>query len=193
MSKKIVFATHNRHKLHEIRSIIGSDYEIVGLDEIGCCEDIPETGSTLQENALQKAHYVVQKYGIDCFADDTGLEVDALNGAPGVYSARYAGESCSFADNVEKLLKEMSDKENRSARFKTVIALIIDHKEFLFEGKVEGQIGRIPHGTDGFGYDPIFIPDGYQETFSQMSLDEKNKISHRGLATQRLMQFLQTK
>lgn len=192
MSQKIVFATHNAHKLHEIRSIIGTKYDVVGLADIGCTEEIPETGTTLRQNALQKAHYVREHYGIDCFADDTGLEVEALQGAPGVYSARYAGEGCTFADNVNKLLQAMSGQKIRTARFKTVIALIINNKEYFFEGKVEGVIDEVPHGTDGFGYDPIFIPDGFRQTFSEMTLETKNSISHRGIATQKLIQFLQT-
>lgn len=190
MSKKIVFATHNKHKLSEIKFIIGSDYEVIGLHEIGCTEEIPETGTTLKENALLKARYVVEKYGIDCFADDTGLEVDALNGAPGVYSARYAGEGCTFSDNVNKMLKEMTGKTSRSCRFKTVIALILNNNEYFFKGTVEGKIIENPRGTAGFGYDPIFVPNGYSQTFSEMSLELKNKISHRGIATNKLMQFL---
>lgn len=190
MQKKIVFATHNKHKLQEIRAILGDKYQIIGLEEIGCFEEIPETGETLKENALQKVHYVVEKYHVDCFADDTGLEVEALNGAPGVYSARYAGEECTFADNVNKMLKEMNGIANRNACFKTVIALVLDEKEYFFEGKVEGEIGTVQQGKDGFGYDPIFTPKGYQETFSEMPLDLKNKISHRGIATEKLQKFL---
>lgn len=190
MLKKIVFATHNKHKLNEIRSIVGGGYHILGLEEIGCTEDIPETGKTLKENALLKSRYVVEKYGIDCFADDTGLEVEALNGKPGVYSARYAGEGCSFSDNIQKLLTELSGKTNRNSCFKTVISLILNHKEYFFEGKIEGQIIEKQRGTNGFGYDPIFLPHGYSETFAEMNLDLKNNISHRGIATRKLISFL---
>lgn len=188
--KKIVFATHNRHKLEEIQEIVKGRYELIGLDDVGITEEIPETADTLEGNALMKAEYVFQKLGLDCFADDTGLEVEALNGAPGVYSARYAGEHCSFADNVRKILKELEGVENRKARFRTVICLILDGQHYFFEGIVDGQLIECPQGDKGFGYDPIFLPDGFTDTFADMSLALKNTISHRGRATQELIGFL---
>jgi len=199
---KIVFATNNQHKLSEIRSILGDKIEVLSLKDIGCEVDIPETGTTLEENALQKAEYVYSHYHIDCFADDTGLEVDALGGAPGVYSARYAGgEGHDSEANMTKLLHELGENNNRRARFRTVIALIQKQdvcpcgctsiKEIhRFEGIVEGQIIRERRGGEGFGYDPIFQPDGYSETFAELGLDIKNKISHRAMATQKLAEFL---
>lgn len=199
---KIVFATNNQHKLSEIRSILGDKIEVLSLKDIGCEVDIPETGTTLEENALQKAEYVYSHYHIDCFADDTGLEVDALGGAPGVYSARYAGgEGHDSEANMTKLLHELGENNNRRARFRTVIALIQKRdvcpcgctsiKEIhRFEGIVEGQIIRERRGGEGFGYDPIFQPDGYSETFAELGLDIKNKISHRAMATQKLAEFL---
>ncbi len=188
--KKIIFATNNPHKLKEIKEILGDGFDIVSLKELGFSGDIPETGKTLLENASQKSHFIYDKYGGDCFADDTGLEVDALNGEPGVYSARYAGENCSYSDNVNKLLKEMEGKSDRRARFKTVISLILDDKEYFFEGTVEGKITEQPRGDSGFGYDPVFMPDGYNITFAEMSPEEKNKISHRGKAVKKLVEFL---
>ncbi|MFA8449997.1 MAG: non-canonical purine NTP diphosphatase [Bacteroidales bacterium] len=188
--KKIVFATNNPHKLSEIREIIGNRFQILSLKDIECFDDIPETADTLKGNALLKARYVHQRYNYDVFSDDTGLLIDALNGEPGVYSARYAGPNCSFEDNMQKVLNEMDGKENRKACFKTVIALILDGKEYCFEGQVDGEIIPDVRGNEGFGYDPIFVPTGYQETFAQMSSDEKNKISHRGRATARLVDFL---
>jgi XTP/dITP diphosphohydrolase len=190
--KKIIFATNNAHKLEEIREILKNEFEIVSLKDIGFSGDIPETGATLKENASQKSHYIYERYGVDCFADDTGLEVEALNGAPGVYSARYAGENCSYEDNVNKLLKELEGIENRKAAFKTVISLILDDKEYFFEGRVDGIITKEKHGSGGFGYDPVFLPDGYEQTFAEMPLDLKNKISHRGRATEKLVEFLRT-
>jgi len=187
---KLIFATNNKHKLEEVREILGNQFEILSLKEINCFEEIPETQSTIKGNASQKAHYIYNKYKIDCFADDTGLEIDALNGAPGVYSARYAGENCSYEDNVQKVLKELKNETNRNARFKTVISLIINGKEYFFEGKIKGKITNNKRGTSGFGYDPVFLPEGYSETFAELSADEKNKISHRGLATQKLIKFL---
>jgi XTP/dITP diphosphohydrolase len=190
--KKIVFATNNKHKLQEIKELLKNDFEIISLKELGFKGDIPETGKTLKENASQKAHFINERYGVNCFADDTGLEVEALNGAPGVYSARYAGEGCSYEDNVNKLLKALEGIENRAASFKTVISLILDGQEYFFEGEVKGMITKEKHGEGGFGYDPIFLPDGYDQTFAEMPLDLKNKISHRGRATRKLVDFLQT-
>lgn len=184
------FATHNKHKLSEVQNIIGDKVTIQSISELQCFEEIPETGKTLEENALQKARYIYNKYHCNCFADDTGLEIDALEGRPGVYSARYAGENCSFEDNMRKVLSEMQGIKNRSARFRTIIALIIDGKEYLFEGKVEGEIIEDEKGNAGFGYDPIFRPKGFSETFAEMDVNKKNKISHRGLAVENLMVFL---
>ncbi|MDE6693320.1 MAG: non-canonical purine NTP diphosphatase [Muribaculaceae bacterium] len=190
MKMKIVFATNNAHKLDELRRITGGKIEILGLKDIGCDVDIPETGDTLQENALQKARYVRDHYGMDCFADDTGLEVDALDGAPGVRSARYApGDGHDSAANMALLLKNMDGVSDRKARFRTVIALIIDGKEHLFEGKVEGDILEAPAGTGGFGYDPVFRPRGWTRTFAEASQDEKNAVSHRGRAVRKLLDF----
>ena len=187
---KIVFATNNQHKLDELRRLTGGKIEILGLKDIGCDVDIPETGDTLQENALQKARYVRDHYGMDCFADDTGLEVDALDGAPGVRSARYApGDGHDSAANMALLLKNMDGVADRKARFRTVIALIIDGKEHLFEGKVEGDILEAPAGTGGFGYDPVFRPQGWTRTFAEASQDEKNAVSHRGRAVRKLLDF----
>ena len=188
--KKIVFATNNAHKIEEIKQILANKFTIVSLKEIGFNEEIPETGVTLAENASQKSHFIFDRYGLDCFADDTGLEVDALNGAPGVFSARYAGERCSYEDNVRKLLQEMEGKTTRTGRFKTVVSLILNGKEYLFEGSVEGKIITTPKGLSGFGYDPVFLPDGYKQTFSEMSAELKNKISHRGKAAEKLVAFL---
>ena len=190
--RKIVFATNNQHKLSEIKNILGNDIEIISLKELGFTNDIPETGETLAENASQKSHYIYNLYKVDCFSDDTGLEVEALGGAPGVYSARYAGEDCSYDDNVNKLLKELGNSQNRKAAFKTVISLILDGKEYQFEGRVDGSITTEKHGSGGFGYDPVFLPDGYHQTFSEMDATLKNKISHRGKATAKLVDFLLT-
>ncbi len=189
--KKIVFATNNAHKLEEVRHYLKGQYEILSLQDIGFNEDIPEPYETLQENAQTKSRTIFDRFELDCFADDTGLEVDALNGAPGVYSARYAGHDCSFQDNVNKLLEELKGEENRVANFKTVISLFLDGKEYFFEGRVDGCITKESSGTDGFGYDPIFAPEGNNLTFAEMSLDDKNKISHRGRAVAKLIQFLQ--
>lgn len=189
--KKLVFATNNAHKLEEIRAILGDKVEILSLNDIDCHADIPETADTLQGNAALKAQYIYENYGLDCFADDTGLEVEALNGAPGIYSARYAdGEGHDSEANMKKLLSEMQDKENRKARFRTVICLIEDGKEHFFEGIVNGSIIRERKGGAGFGYDPVFMPDGYSETFAEMGNDEKNKISHRARAVQKLCEYL---
>jgi XTP/dITP diphosphohydrolase len=193
MKRKLVFVTNNVHKLEEVRVVVGDNFEILSLKDIGCHDDIAEPGETLQENALIKAHYVKEKYGYDCFGDDTGLEVEALNGAPGVYSARYAGEGHDAKANMEKLLKELDGVVDRKARFRTVIALILDGKEYLFEGKIEGVIITEEMGDAGFGYDPVFRPNGYTQTFAQLGMDVKNNISHRALATKALCEFLRHK
>ena len=190
--KEIVFATNNSHKLSEIRDILGSEFRVLALSEIGCHDDIPETAATLEGNAEIKARWVKEKYGYDCFADDTGLEVEALDGAPGVYSARYAGEQHNSADNVALLMKNMADKTNRNARFRTVIALIIGDKLTLMDGIVNGKIIDELRGTNGFGYDPVFVPEDCDKTFAEMSHEEKNGISHRGRATAKLKQLLDT-
>jgi XTP/dITP diphosphohydrolase len=189
---EFVFATNNKHKLEEISLIIGDQFKIISLKDLGCFEDIPETEVTLEGNALLKARYIHSRYHCNCFADDTGLEIEALDGEPGVYSARYAGEHCSFEDNIVKVLQKMEGKTNRNAIFRTVIALIINDKEFLFEGSIEGTIIENKKGISGFGYDPIFTPKGYSQTFAEMGNDLKNQISHRALATQKLTQFLQS-
>jgi XTP/dITP diphosphohydrolase len=189
LSDNLVFATNNAHKLDEVRSILGSRFTVKSLKEIGCEADIPETADTLEGNALMKARFLYEKYGVDCFADDTGLEVTALGGAPGVHTARYAGNHDSEA-NMKKLLNELEKKSDRSAQFRTVIALIIEGKEFLFEGIVKGTIAKEKAGDGGFGYDPIFIPEGFTQTFSQMGNDSKNHISHRALAVEKLYNYL---
>lgn len=190
-NKEIVFATNNLHKLTEIREIIGDKFKILSLSEIGCNEDIPETASTLEGNAEIKARYVKEHYGYDCFADDTGLEVEALNGAPGVLSARYAGEAHDSQANMDLLLKNMRCEENRNARFRTVIALLVNDELTLIDGIVEGEIMLEREGEGGFGYDPIFKPIESEFTFAQMSSEEKNKISHRGRATAKLIEKLE--
>jgi XTP/dITP diphosphohydrolase len=186
---KLVFATHNRNKLKEVQALLPKHIEILSLDDIGCTEEIPEEADTIEGNAMAKANYVKQKYGYDCFADDTGLEVSALNGAPGVYSARYAGPQKNDQDNVNKLLEELRGMEDRSARFKTVIALNLDRERILFQGIASGVITEKPKGKNGFGYDPVFMPDGYKETFAELALTEKNKISHRAKAMQALIEY----
>ena len=191
--KALVFATHNNHKASEINNLLGGLYEIRELDAIGITEDIPENGDTLEANARQKARYVYDRTGLDVFADDTGLEVEALGGRPGVYTARYAGEECDSVKNMKKLLAELEGQSNRRARFRTVICLIIGGVEHLFEGVVNGTITTSFSGTEGFGYDPIFMPDGENRTFAEMPLTEKNKISHRGRAVEKLVSFLQAK
>ena len=188
----IVFATNNSHKLEEIRRIIGGKFRILSLKEIGCEDDIPETADTLEGSAIMKARYVKQHYGYDCFADDTGLMVNALDGAPGVYSARYAGPGHDSVANMSLLLKNLQGITDRRARFVTVIALILNGVETTFEGQVEGRILTEPHGADGFGYDPVFQPDESDMSFAEMSADAKNAISHRGRATEKLMAYLQT-
>ena len=188
--KKLIFATNNAHKLSEVQAVLGDAFTLVTLRECGITEDIPETAATLEGNALQKARYIYEKTGADCFADDTGLEVDALNGAPGVHSARYATDGHDFAANNRLLLKNLEGVENRSAHFRTVIALILDGKEYLFEGRVEGRIATEESGCEGFGYDPLFVPSGEIITFAQMSAEAKNAISHRGRAVAELVKFL---
>jgi XTP/dITP diphosphohydrolase len=187
---KIVFATNNKNKILEIQSMLPESIEIISLESIGCLEDIPETADTIEGNAIMKANYITEKYGYDCFADDTGLEVDSLNGEPGVYSARYAGEKRSSEDNMDKLLLNLENSTNRNAQFKTVITLNLKGKQYLFTGIAKGEITLEKNGNQGFGYDPIFRPQGHQETFAQLSLDTKNRISHRGKATQELISFL---
>jgi XTP/dITP diphosphohydrolase len=187
---KLVMATANPNKINEIQKKIGNLYQFLSLREIGCEEEIPETADTIEGNALQKAAYVFEKYGYNCFSEDTGLEIEALGGAPGVITARYAGENKDPNANMEKVLKELQGKSNRKARFKTVIALKIDHNEYLFEGIVNGTISEEKKGKDGFGYDPIFTPDGYDRTYAEMSIDEKNIMSHRALAVDKLKNFL---
>ena len=197
---KIVFATNNQHKLQEIREILGDQFEILSLADIGCHEAIPETGNTLEANAHQKAEYVFDHYHIDCFADDTGLEVDALGGAPGVHSARYAeGTDHNSEANMAKLLRELGDNDNRKARFRTVISLIqmeggnpVCSREYQFEGVVEGRIDREKHGSEGFGYDPVFIPEGYDKSFAELGEEIKNQISHRARAVKKLAEWLKT-
>jgi XTP/dITP diphosphohydrolase len=187
---KLVFATNNEHKLNELQRMLDSRFQLVSLAEIGCSEDIPETKETLEGNASQKARYIYEKFGLNCFADDTGLEVEALNMAPGVYSARYAGPQRSSVDNMQKLLFELDKINNRNARFRTVISLIINGDETLFEGTVEGKILEEPKGNQGFGYDPVFQPNGLSVSFAEMDLTEKNKISHRGMAVNKLINYL---
>ena len=188
--RKIIFATNNAHKLSEVQALLGDAFTLVTLRECGITEDIPETSETLEGNALQKARYVYEKTGADCFADDTGLEVDALGGAPGVHSARYATDGHDFAANNRLLLKNLDGVTERSAHFRTVIALILDGKEYLFEGRVEGAIATEESGSEGFGYDPLFVPSGEIITFAQMSAEAKNAISHRGRAVAKLVKFL---
>lgn len=188
---KLLFATNNKHKLDEVRKITSHHpVEIVSLAEINCFDDIPETADTLEGNALQKAHYIQEKFGLNCFADDTGLEVEALNNAPGVYSARYAGPGHDSEANMKKLLHEMEGKENRNARFRTVIALVWNGKTYTFDGIVNGTITTTKRGENGFGYDPIFIPEGYEQTFAELGNDIKNQISHRAKAVEKLDEFL---
>ncbi|WP_129595573.1 non-canonical purine NTP diphosphatase [Seramator thermalis] len=188
--KKIVFATNNKHKLDEIRKISEGKLEILSLNDINCRTDIPETGTTLEENALIKARFVKDNFGYDCFADDTGLEVKALDGAPGVYSARYAGEDCRAEDNIRKLLTNLEGISDRHAAFRTVIALLIGDEQYFFEGAIHGKIIDEKRGESGFGYDPVFVPDGYGQTFAELGEDTKNNISHRAIATTKLIRFL---
>lgn len=191
MKRKLVFATHNAHKLEEIRAMLGNEVDIVGLSDIGCDDDIPETADTLEGNALLKARYVYERYHCDCFADDTGLEVEALGGAPGVHTARYAYPDRHDPEaNTRKLLDELKEKSNRRARFRTVVALILNGEEHLFDGRVEGQIATEKRGTEGFGYDPVFIPEEAGKTFAELGVQAKNSISHRARAVARLRDFL---
>ncbi len=187
----ICFATNNQHKLHEVSSLLGTSFQILSLKDIGCEDELPETHETLEGNSLEKADYVHRHYSIPCFADDTGLEVEALNGAPGVYSARFAGPQRSSDDNIKLLLEKMKDTANRAARFRTVITFIRGNEVKCFEGVVRGRISSQLTGSGGFGYDPVFIPDGYDLSFAEMSTAQKNKISHRGIAVQHLVNFLQ--
>jgi XTP/dITP diphosphohydrolase len=188
--RRIVFATHNPYKIEEIRDIVSQDVEIVSLAEIGCHEELPETSHTLEGNALMKARFIANKYHVDCFADDTGLEVDSLNGEPGVYSARYAGDGKNFDANIEKLLNELKGHKNRKARFRTIIALSLGDKDYFFEGMVSGTIISEKRGHGGFGYDSVFVPEGYTQTFAEMHSSEKNAISHRFNAMHKLRDFL---
>jgi XTP/dITP diphosphohydrolase len=188
--RKLVFATNNDHKLKELRQILSSEFELLSLDDINCIDDIPETGNTLEDNASQKSFYIWDKYGINCFADDTGLEIEALGNEPGVYSARYAGEGRNATDNMRKVLEKMKNQINRKARFRCVISLIIDGTEIQFEGIVEGKILAHQQGVAGFGYDPIFIANGYDLSFAEMAAKDKNQISHRGRAVKKLVDYL---
>lgn len=191
--KDLVFVTHNAHKSKEVNAIIGNHFEIKNLSDLNIFEEIPETGSTFKENALQKAEYVYKKLGCNCFADDTGLMVDALDGAPGVYSARYAGEPSNSQRNIEKLLKNLEGETNRKAQFTTIIAVILNDETFFFEGTIRGQIIETQKGDGGFGYDSIFMPDGYDKTFAELPAEVKNSISHRAIAMQKFKEFLNSK
>lgn len=188
----LLFATNNSHKLKEIREIIGDSFKIISLEDVRYKGEIPETQETIQGNARQKARFIFDKTGLDCFADDTGLEIDALDGRPGVYSARYAGEQCNFDDNIRKVLAEMDMEKNRKARFLCVVCMVQNGIEHLFEGKVEGTILRERKGNEGFGYDPIFLPDGFDQTFAEMAPYLKNGISHRGKAITKMIRFLES-
>ena len=188
--RKLVFATNNDHKLRELRQILSQKFDLLSLNDIGCTDDIPETGTTLEINAAQKSFYIWEKYGINCFADDTGLEVEAIGNEPGVYSARYAGEDKSATANMLKILEKMANETYRKARFRCVISLVINGEEKQFEGIVEGKILTEKHGEAGFGYDPIFMPDGYNLSFAEMPADDKNQISHRGRAVAKLVDYL---
>ena len=189
---KLVFASNNKNKMAEIKQMLPKTIELLSLEDIGCTEDIPETAETIEGNAILKANYVTEKYGYPCFADDTGLEVEILNGEPGVYSARYAGEQKNASDNMDKLLDNLKDKTDRKAQFKTIITLNINNEQHLFEGIIKGEIISEKRGTKGFGYDPIFVPEGFSTTFAEMEMSEKAKLSHRGIATRKLISFLET-
>jgi XTP/dITP diphosphohydrolase len=191
--KELVFATNNAHKLKEVRAILEPYFKIISLADLKCEDDIPETANTLEGNALLKAQYIHNKFGLDCFADDTGLEIEALGSEPGVYSARYAGEENNAQNNMNKVLRLLGEKNNRAACFRTVIALIKGNETFYFDGRIEGDIAAKPFGNAGFGYDPIFVPKGYQLSFAQLSTEEKNQISHRALAVKKLVSFLLNK
>lgn len=188
--RKLIFATNNQHKLEEVSHLIKDNYKIQSLKDINCFEEIPETSDTIKGNASQKSHYIYDKFGIDCFADDTGLEIEALDGRPGVYSARYAGEEHNFEKNMNKVLAEMNGITNRKARFKTAISLILNGEEKNFEGIINGVILTEKRGQEGFGYDPVFQPDGFDKSFAEMDLEEKNKISHRAIAVRNLVNYL---
>ncbi|HLO72836.1 MAG TPA: non-canonical purine NTP diphosphatase [Flavobacterium sp.] len=190
---KLVFASNNKNKIKEIQALVPSKIQIISLEDIGCFDDIPETADTIEGNAILKANYVTEKFGLNCFADDSGLEVDALNGAPGVYSARYAGEPKNDEKNIDKLLLNLANKTNRAANFKTVIALNYNGKQILFTGIINGKIITEKIGTNGFGYDPIFVANEYEKTFAELSLEEKSTISHRGKAVKQLIKFLEEK
>ncbi|HET8861382.1 non-canonical purine NTP diphosphatase [Marivirga sp.] len=189
---KLCFATNNSNKIKEVSTLLGEDFKLVGLKDIGCNEELREDQNNLEGNSQQKAEYIFENYNVNCFADDTGLEVLSLNNEPGVYSARYAGPQRSDEDNMALLLEKLTNSSNRKARFRTVICAFIDNQKYFFEGIVAGEIAEAHNGDKGFGYDPIFIPDGYSKTFAQMSLEEKNKISHRSIAVKKLVDFLQT-
>ncbi|BCY28852.1 non-canonical purine NTP diphosphatase [Flavobacterium okayamense] len=189
---KLVFASNNQNKIAEIKQMLPKSIELLSLEDIGCTEDIPETSNTIEGNAIIKANYVSEKYGYPCFADDTGLEVETLKGEPGVFSARYAGEQKNADDNMNKLLFNLRDKSNRKAQFKTIIALNINNDQHLFEGIIKGEIISEKRGTKGFGYDPIFVPEGFSTTFAEMEMSEKAKLSHRGIATRKLISLLET-
>lgn len=187
---QLVFASNNKNKIREIQLLLPQSIQVLSLEDIGCFEEIPETANTIEGNAIQKANYVTEKYGYNCFADDTGLEVEALNGEPGVYSARYAGVRKDATNNMDKLLNNLKDKSNRTAQFKTVIALNLNGNQTLFTGIIKGKIIKEKVGTNGFGYDPIFVADGYTKTFAELTIEEKSAISHRGLAVKQLVDFL---
>jgi XTP/dITP diphosphohydrolase len=187
---KLVFASNNKNKIKEIQALVPKNIQIISLEEIGCTEEIPETANTIEGNAILKANYISKKYGYDCFADDTGLEVEALSGAPGVFSARYAGEQKDSNDNMDKLLSELKDITNRKANFKTVICLNLNGNQQLFTGRINGKIIEEKIGTNGFGYDPIFVAEGYDKTFAELTMLEKSTISHRGIAVMQLIAFL---
>lgn len=189
---KLVFASNNQNKVNEIKAMLPKSIELLSLKDIDCNEDIPETAKTIEGNAILKANYVTEKYNLPCFADDTGLEIEVLNGEPGVFSARYAGESKNSDDNMNKLLENLKDKTNRNAQFKTVIALNLNNEQHLFEGIAKGKIISEKKGKKGFGYDPIFVPEGFTSTFAEMEMTEKAKLSHRGIATRKLMEFLKS-
>ena len=190
---KLVFASNNKHKIKEIKQLLPDNFEIVSLEEIGCTEDIPETADTIEGNAILKADYVTQKYNLPCFADDSGLEVDTLNGAPGVYSARYAGDQKNDNDNIEKLLFELKHHKNRKAQFKTVIALNLNNEQLLFTGIIKGKIISDKRGTNGFGYDPVFVAENSDKTFAEITSKEKNEVSHRARAVKQLIDFLKNR
>lgn len=190
---KLIFASHNKNKVKEVAAILPKHIELIGLDDLNYNEDIAETGATLEENALIKAKHIYEKFKIDCFADDSGLEVEALNNEPGVFSARYAGNEKNDVANMDKLLANLASQTNKKARFRTVISLVLDGNEYSFEGFISGQIINEKRGAKGFGYDPIFIPEGYTKTFAELSAEEKNQISHRAIATKKLIHFLKQK